>query len=110
MISDGSACKGRTAPEEVIHSNSVVESKVTPGVGVRRASFNSCFARSRKGRGVRCSGPSKKCPAPGDAGSGKEKTALVQPLESLQYKEAGRRGREREGSRKVDGGREADGS
>ena len=107
---------------EVIHSNSAVESKVTPGVGVRLhpevgASFNSCFARSRKGRGVwdggstrTVFGPVKEMPSVERCGSGKEKTALVQPLESLQYKKAGRRGREREASRKVDGGREADGS
>ena len=107
---------------KVVHSNSVVESKVTPGwrcASTPRSGLPSTVASPDPGREgaygtvgvrVRCSGPSKKCPASSDAGSGNEKTALVQPLESLQYKKAGRRGREREGSRKVDGGREADGS
>ena len=47
MISDGSACEGRTVLVRVVHSNSVVEWKVTLGVEVQLhpevgASFSSC--------------------------------------------------------------------
>ena len=59
--------------------------------GVLGASLNPRRegAYGSAGERARCSGPSNKCStrASGDAGDGKERTALVLALESLQYKE-----------------------
>ena len=99
---------------EVIHSNSVVESKVTPGVGVRLhpevgASFNSCFARFRKGRGAWDGGSTrtvfgsvKEMPSVERCGEWERENGSRAAIgvASVQEGEEGRRGRGREGSRK----------
>ncbi len=75
------------APMWVVESNSVVDSKATPGLpsAISSPDLRREGACGTAGVGVRCLDPSKKCPARAscDAGEGKKKPALVVALESL---------------------------
>ena len=96
-----------------VHSNSVVESKVTPGwryASTPRSGLPSAVAshdlegKGHMGRweyayGVWARQRNTQRGRRAMRGVGKRKPALLQSLESLQYKKAGRRDRGTEGSR-----------
>lgn len=74
----------------VVQPNSVVESKMRPGLEVRLlpevgASFSICVARSKKGRGIGDRGYGvRACQRNARRGTGKREPVLVLALESLQ--------------------------